>query len=181
MKLVFTKGRHVKPCTWCSKSSEMIICTECLQLLCSFIFHYTDTFVSWDAVVKRCCWCFDLDRSVGDNLRLLPATCQWPVNAQHMVSEETTELELFILCGLNFAEINWMNLEVISAEGGLIFGCVRCWHWCISGLHEHRWLNHLWLKSLEISSKFCRSFEHGRKLSVLISVVELFCFLVLIK
>ena len=88
-----------------------------------------------------------------------------------MISEETTKLELIISGGLDLAEINLINLQVVSAESRLVFGCGRGRHGCESGLHEHRWLYHLRLAGLEVSSKFCRSFEHGENVILSYSVV----------
>ena len=65
-----------------------------------------------DAVVhhsRRCCY---LDWTIGQDLRLLPASFLSPVNAEHVISEQSAKNKLLFLHWLDFSHVDLLNLQV---------------------------------------------------------------------
>lgn len=116
VKLVHVEQGHVEVSGRVVKGLEMLLGTESLHLASLVVFQDADSLVNGDTIVKSGGRCLHPDGSIGDDLWLSPAFLFGPVDAEHVVGENSAEHQLVSTCGLDLANVNLVDLNVCGLE-----------------------------------------------------------------
>ena len=109
------KARHIQVRSRILQMSHVIVNAEPLQLTRLTAFDNREGLVNGDAVVERSGRRLNSDRSVGQYLRRVPAVLLIPIDAEHVICEVLTILELSFT-GFHLLDIDWVNLQVCCFE-----------------------------------------------------------------
>lgn len=117
------KARHIQVRSRILQVSHVIVNAEPLQLTRLTAFDNREGLVNGDAVVERSGRRLNSDRSVGQYLRRVPAVLLIPIDAEHVICEVLTILELSFT-GFHLLDIDWVNLQVCCFESGSCEPCL---------------------------------------------------------
>ena len=134
VKLLRVKERHVKVRTRVIEVIQVLISSESLQFSRLGILDNVDALMNADAIVQSCRGRLHLNWAVRQDLWSLPATFFSPIDAEHVIGEETPKYELISCHGLDLADICHLGRQICRPERILI-GSLRLHR--AKGSHEH--------------------------------------------
>jgi len=112
----FIKGGHVKMNRGLNELFQMIVRSERLELTSILILDHVDALMARDTVVQCSGRSCQLQRSIGNDLRITPATIDIPINGEHVVGESLSENEFSVSLWLQFLNLSLLDLNISSFE-----------------------------------------------------------------